>query len=418
MDMRKPTPTVTGINMGCRLNQAETETMVKHARDLATQDTIIINTCAVTSEAVRQSRQNIRRARRKNPDARIIATGCAVETNPDQFAEMSDINLIIGNAAKLNHTATVNDATANVQDIMQVRETASHLATSFEARTRAFVEVQNGCDHRCTFCIIPYGRGNSRSAPAGQVVDTVKNLVDQGVQEVVLTGVDLTSWGQHLPGEPRLGDLVARILKMVPDLHQLRLSSLDAIEVDDVLFDLITGDDRIAPYLHLSLQAGDTLTLKRMKRRHTREQAVELCTRLKAARPQIAFGADLIAGFPTETDAMFQNTLRLIDDCQLAYVHAFPFSPRPGTPAARMPQVDRAVIKDRAAQLREKAASALTCHLDHKIGCVETVIMESDTRARAGDFTDIHLDTPCEKGSLQTVKIYSHNHKSAQAKTI
>mgnify|MGYP000288930226 CR=1 FL=1 len=407
------------VNMGCRLNTAESETMAKNAQDLGLENTVIINTCAVTHEAVRQSRQAIRKARRHNPTARILVTGCAVETDAAAFGKMPEIDQVIGNAQKLNPESLLpaTETQAQVQDIMAVREMAEHLAVSTEARTRAFVEIQNGCDHRCTFCIIPYGRGNSRSAPVGDVVGTIKRLVDEGVFEVVLTGVDLTSWGQHLPGEPRLGDLLQRILRSVPNLQRLRLSSLDAIEVDPLLFEIITTEARVAPHLHLSLQAGDTLTLKRMKRRHSRDEAVDLCQRLKAARPDIAFGADLIAGFPTETEAMFQNTLNLVQDCGLSYVHVFPYSPRPGTPAARMPQVPRPEIKDRAKRLREVATKALHRHLDHKIGQVETVVMETETRARAGDFTDLRCAKPLAVGSRQRLRITGHDGQVAHTET-
>jgi len=333
---------------GCRLNAYETEAMKRLAEEAGLTDAVIVNTCAVTAEAVRKARQDIRRARRDNPAARIIVTGCAAQTDPEGFAAMPEVDRVIGNAAKMEAAtwkglalADWTDGTEKVQvdDIMSVRETASHLIDGFGTRARAYVQIQNGCDHRCTFCIIPFGRGNSRSVPAGVVVDQIRRLVDQGYNEVVLTGVDLTSWGADLPGEPRLGDLVRRILKLVPGLPRLRLSSIDSIEADPALMAAIAEEDRLMPHLHLSLQAGDDLILKRMKRRHLRDDAIRFCDEARTLRPDITFGADLIAGFPTETEAMFLNSLRLVEECGLTWLHVFPYSPRPGTPAAKMPQV-------------------------------------------------------------------------------
>ena len=369
--------------------------MRDHAQAAGLTDAVFINTCAVTSEAVRQARQSIRRARRENPDVPIIVTGCAAQINPKEFAEMPEVTRVIGNAEKMKaetfKPASLLDTPERVlvDDIMTVRETAGHLVDGIEGRARAFVHVQNGCDHRCTFCIIPYGRGNSRSVPAGEVVDQVKRLVASGHKEVVLTGVDLTSWGGDLPGHPPLGNLVSRILKLVPDLPLLRLSSIDAIEMDPALFELATSEPRFAPYLHLSLQHGDSMILKRMKRRHSREDAIELTRRLKAARPDIAFGADIIAGFPTETEEMFENSVRLIEDCQLSFVHVFPFSPREGTPAARMPQLDRKLIKDRAARLRDAGEAALNAHLARHVGQVRRVLAENNGAGRLADFTQV-----------------------------
>jgi threonylcarbamoyladenosine tRNA methylthiotransferase MtaB len=385
----KPPPAdVEIVTLGCRLNAYESEAMRALASEAQLSNAVIFNTCAVTGEAVRQARQAIRRARRERPDAEIIVTGCAAQIDPKSFAAMPEVSRVIGNAEKMRAEsfASQHERVA-VADIMAVRETASHLIDGFHERTRAYVQVQNGCDHRCTFCVIPYGRGNSRSSPAGEVVEQVRRLAANGVPEVVLTGVDLTSWGHDLPGAPQLGSLVARILKLAPDLPMLRLSSVDAAELDDQLFDLVTQHDRIAPHLHLSLQHGDDLILKRMKRRHSRAQAIELCGRLKSARPGIALGADLIAGFPTEEEQHFANELSLIDECQLAYVHAFPYSPRPGTPAARMPQVDRAVIKQRAARLREAGEAALRRHLDAWVGKEANVLIERDGFARLSDFS-------------------------------
>ncbi len=367
--------------------------MRDHAIAAGLDDAVIINTCAVTAEAVRQARQSIRRARRENPDSPIIVTGCAAQIDPKQFSDMPEVTRVIGNAEKMK-AETFTPARlldeperVRVDDIMTVRETAGHLVDGLDGRARAFVHVQNGCDHRCTFCIIPYGRGNSRSVPAGEVVDQVRQLVARGHREVVLTGVDLTSWGADLPGTPPLGNLVARILKLVPDLPLLRLSSIDAIEMDEALFEIAVSEPRFAPYLHVSLQHGDPMILKRMKRRHSRQDAIDLTTKLKAARPDIAFGADLIAGFPTETDEMFENSVSLIEACQLSFVHVFPYSPREGTPAARMPQLDRQLVKQRAARLRDAADAALSRHLVSHQGQVRRVLVEANGQGRLADFT-------------------------------
>src|SRR5215217_2100055 len=335
------------------------------------QDAVVFNTCAVTNEAVRQARQAIRKARRERPGARLIVTGCAAQIDPAAFAAMPEVDLVLGNAEKAAPGA-LGDTTARVRvnDIMSIRETAGHLVDGLKDRARAYVEVQNGCDHRCTFCIIPYGRGNSRSAAAGEVVEQVRRLTAQGYQEVVLTGVDMTSWGADLPGQPSLGQLVARILKLVPELPRLRLSSIDAAEIDPDLMRCLATEPRLMPYLHLSLQAGDDMILKRMKRRHSRADALRLVEQVRAVRPDTAFGADLIAGFPTETEEAFENTVRLVEEAGLAYCHVFPFSPRPGVPAARMPQVARGVIKARAERLRAAGARALERHLQARVGTV------------------------------------------------
>ncbi|HRP11219.1 MAG TPA: tRNA (N(6)-L-threonylcarbamoyladenosine(37)-C(2))-methylthiotransferase MtaB [Terricaulis sp.] len=393
---KPPAPDVEILTLGCRLNAYESEAMRALAGEAALSNAVIVNTCAVTGEAVRQARQAIRRARRERPDAEIIVTGCAAQIDPQSFAAMPEVSRVLGNAEKMRAEsfAPAAHARVSVSDIMEVHETANHLIDGYAERTRAYVQVQNGCDHRCTFCIIPYGRGNSRSAPAGEVVAQIQRLVANGAPEIVLTGVDLTSWGADLPGAPQLGNLVARILKLVPELKLLRLSSLDAIEMDEVLFELVTTNARIAPYLHLSLQHGDDLILKRMKRRHSRAQAIALCQRVKAARPEIALGADLIAGFPTETDEAFANLISLIEECGLAYVHAFPFSPRTGTPAARMPQVDRRVVKARAAQLRDAGAAALARHLQSWVGREAEALVEREGFARLPDFTAVHLGPP------------------------
>jgi threonylcarbamoyladenosine tRNA methylthiotransferase MtaB len=396
---QSPQPDVEVVTLGCRLNASESEAMRDAATGAALSNAVIVNTCAVTGEAVRQARQAIRRARRERPDAEIIVTGCAAQIDPESFAAMPEVSRVIGNAEKTRMESFAGDhERVTVSDIMAVRETSPHLAAGYSERTRAYVQIQNGCDHRCTFCVIPYGRGNSRSAPVGDVVEHIKRLVANGASEIVLTGVDITSWGGDLPGAPKLGALVARILKHAPDLPMLRLSSLDAIEMDDQLFELVTQHDRLAPHLHLSLQHGDDLILKRMKRRHSRAEAIALCARLKAARPEIALGADLIAGFPTETDEHFESTLSLIEISQISYVHAFPFSPRQGTPAARMPQLARELVKARAVRLREAGQSALLRHLEAWVGHQATALVERDGFARLPDFTGVVIPSSQARG--------------------
>ena len=384
------------ITMGCRLNIAESEAIRQMAADQG--DLIVVNSCAVTAEAVRQTRQAIRRARRERPDARILVTGCAAQTEPQAFAAMAEVDAVIGNREKMEaatyHRPFEQPSKVRVADIMTVRDIAPHMASAFADHARAFLEVQNGCDHRCTFCIIPYGRGNSRSVPAGAVVDKARELVDAGYCEIVLTGVDVTSYGPDLPGAPTLGLLVERILKGVPDLPRLRLSSIDSVEMDDRLFDLIAREPRMMPHVHLSLQAGDDMILKRMKRRHSRADAVRIVERLKAARPDISIGADIIAGFPTEDDAMFARSLALIDDCAIVHGHIFPYSPRAGTPAARMPQVDRATIKARAARLRAACADRRDAWLRSLIGTQQSVLVErSGLSGHAENFAPVRFTT-------------------------
>ncbi|MGH1420791.1 MAG: tRNA (N(6)-L-threonylcarbamoyladenosine(37)-C(2))-methylthiotransferase MtaB [Hyphomonas sp.] len=406
------------ITLGCRLNTYESEVMRGHAREAGLNAAVIVNTCAVTAEAVRSARQAIRRAAKDNPDAPIIVTGCAAQIDPEMFGAMPEVTRVIGNHDKMNAQTWSpvellgGAEKVRVNDIMSVTETAAHLIDGMEGRARAYVQVQNGCDHRCTFCIIPYGRGNSRSVPAGDVVAQVRRLVETGHYEVVLTGVDLTSWGADLPSEPRLGNLVQRILKLVPELKQLRISSIDAIEIDDALFDAL-GDPRIAPFMHLSLQHGDNLILKRMKRRHAREDAIALVERLRTVRPDMAFGADLIAGFPTETETQFENSAKLIEECGLAFVHVFPYSPRPGTPAARMPQLQKSVIKARAAQLREVASKALSRHLDRHVGAKYDALVERGTLARLADFTPVRVEgNHAEAGRVSRVHITRHDNET------
>ncbi|QNA86880.1 tRNA (N(6)-L-threonylcarbamoyladenosine(37)-C(2))-methylthiotransferase MtaB [Sphingomonas sp. So64.6b] len=400
------------ISMGCRLNIAESETI---RALVAGRDMVVVNSCAVTNAAVRQTRSAIRRARRDRPGAQIVVTGCAAQIDPAGFAAMPEVDRVIGNAEKLTALAWDAPDPVVVGDIMQVRETAPHLAAAFAAHARAFVEVQNGCDHRCTFCAIPLARGNSRSVPAGAVIDRIAGLVDAGHREVVLTGVDLTSYGPDLPGAPSLGMLVERILRHVPALARLRLSSLDSIEIDDRLFELIISEARIMPHVHLSFQAGDDMILKRMKRRHDRAQSVAVVQRLKAVRPEIAIGADLIAGFPTETDAMFANTLALIDDCEIVHAHIFPYSPRAGTPAAKMPQVAPELRKARAALLREAGERRRLMWLESLIGTSQAVLIERPgDRGHAPNFAEVRFPLPTSPivGSVASILITTTDGKT------
>jgi threonylcarbamoyladenosine tRNA methylthiotransferase MtaB len=424
--LEPPVPAISGpetvdvVTFGCRLNAYESEAIRARAALDGLGDAVVFNTCAVTGEAVRQARQAIRKARRERPGARLIVTGCAAQIDPAAFAAMPEVDLVLGNADKSAPGAYApSEARVRVNDIFSVRETAGHLVggdlkVDFGDRARAYVEVQNGCDHRCTFCVIPYGRGDSRSAAAGEVVEQVRRLAAQGYREVVLTGVDITSWGQDLPGAPTLGQLVSRILKLVPGLPRLRLSSIDAAEIDADLMRCLAEEERLQPHLHLSLQAGDDMILKRMKRRHSRAQALELIAAVRAVRPDTAFGADLIAGFPTETEAMFANTLALVDEAQLAYLHVFPFSPRPGTPAARMPQLDGKVVKDRALRLRQRGDEALARHLQAQVGRRVLGLVERPGLARAEDFTEVTFDGLADPGSITALDITGHDGRKAQ----
>jgi len=387
-------PDVDVVTFGCRLNAVESEAIRRAARAAGHHDLVVFNTCAVTQEAVRQARQAIRRTRRERPEARIVVTGCAAQIDPQGFADIADS--VIGNADKAKPAiwaALAVTPMTTVNDIMALPETAHHFVAgavdAIEGQTRAFVEIQNGCDHRCTFCIIPYGRGPSRSAPAGEIVDQITRLTANGYREAVLTGVDLTSWGQDLPGTPKLGRLVKQILKHVPQLERLRLSSIDCIEADADLFDAIASEPRLMPHLHLSLQAGDDMILKRMKRRHSREEAIAFCQEVRGLRPDMVFGADIIAGFPTESDEMFAMSLDLVEACGLTHLHVFPFSPRPGTPAARMPMVAREIIKERAAGLRAAGAARLAGHLRAQAGKTLRVLTERGGMGRAEDFTAV-----------------------------
>lgn len=410
-------------NHGCRLNAYETAAMTELAQAAGVTDAVIVNTCAVTAEAVRKARQDIRKLRRDNPDAKLIVTGCAAQTEPATFAAMDEVDLVIGNSEKMSPATWAGLAPnligstepVQVDDIMSVTETAGHLIDGFGTRSRAYVQVQNGCDHRCTFCIIPFGRGNSRSVPAGVVVDQIKRLVDRGFKEVVLTGVDLTSWGADLPSAPRLGDLILRILKLVPDLPRLRISSIDSIEVDEGLMQAIATEPRLMPHLHLSLQHGDNLILKRMKRRHDRDDAIRFAEDARKLRPDMTFGADIIAGFPTETEEMFANSLALISDCHLTWLHVFPYSPRPGTPAARMPQVHGPQIKDRAARLRAAGDAAVQTHLTNQIGQIHDVLMESPRMGRTAQFAEVHFNSDQTESQIVSSRILGTDGNALRA---
>jgi len=404
------------VTFGCRLNVVESEAMKQAALEAGHDNLVIVNSCAVTAEAVRQARQTIRRLKRERPDTRIVVTGCAAQIEPEKFASLTEVSTIIGNAEKTKSATwaalaknSAGEARIQVSDIMAVTQTARQVPDRFEGHTRAFVEVQNGCDHRCTFCVIPFGRGNSRSTPVGQVTDQIARLVDQGYAEAVLTGVDLTSYGPDLPGAPRLGTLVKAILRDVPGLRRLRLSSIDSVEADDELLDAIATDKRLMPHLHLSLQAGDDLILKRMKRRHLRDDAIRFCETVRGLRPDIAFGADIIAGFPTETEEMFQRSIELVDACGLSSLHVFPYSARPGTPAAKMPPVPADQIKDRARRLREKGAEALSRHLDRLIGSEQEILVERGGIGRTPCFTPVRVGDGQIAGTAVMAKIKMHN---------
>jgi threonylcarbamoyladenosine tRNA methylthiotransferase MtaB len=415
------------VTFGCRLNAYESELIRSQTRAAGLVDTVVVNTCAVTAEAVRQARQTIRRLRRERPQIRIVVTGCAAQVEPQSFLAMPEVDRVLGNAEKLQESAWRNtrerfDASgllaldreekALVNDIMAVTQTAPHLVDGFTERARAFVQVQNGCDHRCTFCIIPFGRGNSRSVAMGEVVAQIRRLCAGGYREVVLTGVDLTGYGADLPGTPRLGSLVKQILKHVPELDRLRLSSIDSVEADADLLDALSGERRLMPHLHLSVQAGDDLVLKRMKRRHLREDMIDFCGRVRQLRPDIVFGADFIAGFPTESEDMFGRSLDLVDECGLTHLHVFPYSARPGTPAARMPQVAAAVVKERAQRLRAKGDAALHRHLDGEIGARKRVLTESRGVGRTEQFTQIRFVEVLAPGIIRDMRVAGHDGRS------
>ena len=394
--------------LGCRLNSYETESMRNMAGTVGLNNAVVINTCAVTHQAVSKSRQEIRRLRRENPNSTLIVTGCAAQIDPMGFSKMGEVDFVLGNSEKMRPEiwsnlasgAPVESERVQVDDIMSISETASHLIDGFGTRSRAYVQIQNGCDHRCTFCTIPFGRGNSRSVPAGVVVEQIKSLVQKGYNEIVLTGVDLTSWGADLPTHPKLGNLITRILKLVPDLSRLRISSIDSIEVDEEFLDAIATERRLMPHFHLSLQHGDDLILKRMKRRHLRADAILFCEQVRKLRPEVTFGADIIAGFPTESDEHFENSIKLVEECGLTWLHIFPYSKREGTPAARMPQIDGRIIKSRAELLRSLGLKVRSKHLKEQIGRKHKVLMESSVLGRTEQFAEVLFASPKQEGSI------------------
>ena len=400
--------TTNVVTFGCRLNSYESEIIREKALKAGLTNAVVFNTCAVTAEAERQARQAIRKYRRDHPDVKIIVTGCAAQINPDSFSKMSEVDQVLGNSEKLIETyfdPLTEHARISVNDIMAVRETAGHLIAGFDGRTRAFVQVQNGCNHNCTFCIIPYGRGRSRSVPLGVIVEQVRLLLQKGFQEIVLTGVDMTAYGEDLPGKPTLGQMVKRLLAQIPELPRLRLSSVDSVEIDKDLLTVFERDERLMPYIHLSLQAGDDMILKRMKRRHLRQDAINICKTLKELRPDITFGADIIAGFPTETDEMFENTLRIVDECDLSFLHVFPYSPRNGTPAARMPQVKKEIAKERAARLREASHKTLQRTLARFVGKDMNVLLETDAQGHSEHFLKVKLSHPQQVGHIVRARV-------------
>ena len=399
--------------LGCRLNSYETESMQNMAGTVGLNNAVVINTCAVTHQAVSKSRQEIRRLKRENPNSTLIVTGCAAQIDPMGFSKMSEVDFVLGNSEKMRPEiwsnlasgAPVESERVQVDDIMSISETASHLIDGFGTRSRAYVQIQNGCDHRCTFCTIPFGRGNSRSVPAGVVVEQIKRLVQKGYNEIVLTGVDLTSWGADLPTHPKLGNLITRILRLVPDLNRLRISSIDSIEVDEEFLDAIATERRLMPHFHLSLQHGDDLILKRMKRRHLRRDAILFCEQVRKLRPEVTFGADIIAGFPTESDEHFENSIKLVEECGLTWLHIFPYSKRDGTPAARMPQIDGRTIKSRAELLRSLGKKVRSKHLKEQIGRKHKVLMESSVLGRTEQFAEVLFASPKQEGSIVDAKI-------------
>ena len=400
------------VTFGCRLNTYESEVIKREAGAAGVENAVVVNTCAVTAEAVRQARQTIRRLKRERPDARVVVTGCAAQTDSAAFAAMPEVDRVLGNTDKFDRAAWQREDRLDVSDIMTEGHMRGHSVDAIEGRTRAFVQVQNGCDHRCTFCIIPFGRGNSRSLAPNDVIAQARRLVANGYREIVLTGVDITSYASE---GYRLGALVKRLLRELPELARLRLSSIDSVEADRDLLDALADEWRLMPHLHLSLQAGDDLILKRMKRRHSRADAIKFCDGVRQLRPDVAFGADIIAGFPTETEEMFARSLDLIDECGLTQLHVFPFSPRPGTPAARMPQLDRGLIKERARRLREEGEAALAAHLQAQIGADHRVLAESDSTARTEQFVPVRLNAPVAPGAILDVRVAGHDGRQLLA---
>lgn len=415
--------TVDIVTFGCRLNAYESEVMREKIVQAGQEQVIVFNTCAVTAESERQARQAIRKARREHPSVKIIVTGCSAQVNPEQYASMDEVDAVLGNEEKLKAESYSNLFAPDsekilVNDIMSVKETAAHMVHSFDGRARAFVQVQNGCNHRCTFCIIPFGRGNSRSVPIGEIVSQVRSLVESGFNEIVLTGVDISDYGRDLPGTPTLGQMVRRLLALVPELPRLRISSIDAVEVDEDLYRLIAGEPRLMPHMHVSLQAGDDMILKRMKRRHLRQDALDFCSRVRNLRPDVVFGADIIAGFPTETEAMFQNTYDFVREAGLTYLHVFPYSARPGTPAAKMPQVPVTVRKERAARLRALGEEQVKHYLSSQIGKTASVLMEKEHTGRTEHFAMVELDTPCVPGSIYSVEVMQRTESQLQGRLV
>ena len=406
------------VTFGCRLNTYESEVMRDHAAKAGMKDAIVFNTCAVTAEATRQARQAIRRAHKEKPEAKIIVTGCAAQTTPEMFADMPEVAMVLGNEEKLQPQNWLpgGETRVRVNEIMSPRKNHLHMIEGLTERTRAFVQVQNGCDHRCTFCIIPFGRGNSRSVEIHEAVEQVRRLAANGYAEVVLSGVDITSWGADLEGAPKLGALVSRILKEVPDLKRLRLSSIDSIETDPELMEVMAGEERLMPHIHLSLQSGDNMILKRMKRRHAREDSIAFCQELKARRPDMVFGADIIAGFPTETDAMFENSLRILDDCGLTYLHVFPFSPRPETPAARMPQLDKGLIRERAQRLRVRGQERLAQFLNSSVGATQRVLVETPNSGRNEQFATVRFAQSLTPGAIVKAQVTAASSSYLEAR--
>ncbi|WPX96084.1 tRNA (N(6)-L-threonylcarbamoyladenosine(37)-C(2))-methylthiotransferase MtaB [Candidatus Bandiella euplotis] len=404
------------ITFGCRLNIYESELIKKHAKDAGIKDAIIFNSCAVTREAERKLKQAIRKAKKDNPNCKVMVTGCAAQISAAKYAKMPGVDVVFGNHEKLQRDTYSKLAFPHepilVNDIMSVEDTAHQMIDGLENKSKAFLQIQNGCNHRCTFCIIPYGRGNSRSVPVGEIIRYAQNLVEKGYKEFVLTGVDITDYGKDIPGQPTLGNMIMRLLRMVPEIKRLRLSSIDVAEVDDELFELIVGESRFMPHLHLSLQAGDDMILKRMKRRHARQQTIDFCNKVRTIRPEIAFGADVIAGFPTETDEMFKNTYNLVKELNIIHLHTFPYSPREGTPAARMPQVKGDVIKIRAKMLRELKDELLGIYLQKKIGKQECILAESENHGYTEDYCHVISEQKLERGSLHTVTVKSSSKQA------
>lgn len=413
------------ITFGCRLNIFESEVIKNTLQEQSLDNVIVFNTCSVTKEAERQAVQAIRKARKSHPDKKIIVTGCSAQINPQKYAAMQEVDLVLGNEDKFiaaNYSPDMLNATKEqsivVSDIMEVEEVASHLVTAFENKTRAFVQIQNGCNHRCTFCIIPYGRGNSRSVPIGVIVNQIKTLVEKDYKEIIFTGVDVTDYGLDLPGKPALGQMIRRLLNLLPELPRVRLSSIDVAEIDDDLLELILHEPRFMPHIHISLQAGDNMILKRMKRRHSREQVIEFCKKIRDQRPDVAFGADIIAGFPTETDEMFANTLQLVLEAKLQYLHVFPYSERENTPAARMPQVDKKIRKERAALLREAGQKELDEFSQNHVGKTVTALVEKNNIGRSENFLKLYFDKEISVGSLVVAKIIEYKNSQLLAEVL